>query len=381
MKKNIISKMISFIMASAMTITLTSIDTTVKSSAEDYSFEYKNALTSESQMIYDGLDALSEISSETVNITLPEAIEITANDEQTVQTRIAEIINPGFQFFLLDRPDVFWIENSPSFSYNYTTENNNGETTYVINDISFNFATGDSYNNDLQSVRDCKEELDNALNNFSVSGETRYEKVKSIHDQLIETTSYDAAKDPMNYNAYGALVNHVAACQGYSSAFKLLCDRENIPCVLVLLDYEHMWNYVQMEDGQWYAVDNAWDDYNFVEHITGTGVSYDYFLKGMESMFRKNHIAPSSNYGVKNNLPALPMNDYVPETAPETKRTPQEVADVDGDGVISASDAVICTVTILSYDSEHECDINNDGYTNSFDLIALKRLMKKAKTA
>ena len=47
---------------------------------------------------------------------------------------------------------------------------------------------------------------------------------------------------------------------------KILCDKENIPCILVVgninleTNFAHMWNYVQMEDGQWYAVDCTWDD-------------------------------------------------------------------------------------------------------------------------
>jgi len=395
MKKNIISKMISFIMSTAIIVTAASVDAnTVNSSAEDYKFEYRNSLTSDSQMIYDGLEPLVDANEETVHVALPENIEISTSentsgdlsDDQFAQVRIAEIINPGFQYFLLDHPEVFWIEGNPTFTYNYTVnaDEASGEKVYSISDITFNFAVGESFNNDIQFVQQCKAELEDAFNNFSVEGETRYEKLKNIHDQLVQATSYDSFSNKMNYSAYGAFVNHNAACQGYSSAFKLLCEREGIPCVMVLLDNEHMWNYVQMEDGQWYVIDVTMDDYDFVEHIIGTGVKYDYFLKGVESMFSKNHIAPKTNHGVKNQLPQTSMSDYVcdPES-PEFStpvitplvRSPKENADIDGDGVVSASDAIVCTSRILSYDSE--CDINNDGCTNSFDLITLKRIMKK----
>jgi len=405
MKKNIISKMTSFIISTALIISAFPSLTAVNASSGDYNFEYKNSLSPDSQIIYDGLAFLADPREETVHINLPEAIEIkfsdntssTMTDEQFLESSIVDVINPGFQFLLLDKPEIFWIEDNPTFSYEYTikTDEYTGEEIYSVKDIYFNFTIGESFNNDLQFARQCKEELNQALYSFQVEGETRYDKVKSIHDQLIESIEYDSSKNQMNYSAYGALVNHQAACQGYSQAFKLLCNREGIPCIAVLLDEEHMWNYVQMDDGQWYVVDVTRDDYNFVEHIIGTGISYEYFLKGIESMFSKNRIAPKSNYGIANHLPDPFMKDYECDpvsdctepseepTEPTTEfiepvvYTPEEIADRDGDGIVSASDAIVCASIILSYDSDSECDINNDNCTNSFDLITLKRIMKK----
>lgn len=58
-------------------------------------------------------------------------------------------------------------------------------------------------------------------------------------------------------------------CEAYARAFKILCDRLEIPCVLATgfargsrteRGESHMWNEVQMDNGQWYAVDVTWDD-------------------------------------------------------------------------------------------------------------------------
>jgi|GEM_PF-2476448 len=52
-------------------------------------------------------------------------------------------------------------------------------------------------------------------------------------------------------------------CEGYARAFKLICDEMDIPCILVSglgEGGDHMWNYVQMEDGYWYAIDVTWND-------------------------------------------------------------------------------------------------------------------------
>lgn len=54
-------------------------------------------------------------------------------------------------------------------------------------------------------------------------------------------------------------------CGGYAQAFQVLCDNLDIPCVLVRYDHvetAHTWNYVQMEDGKWYAVDVDLNDKN-----------------------------------------------------------------------------------------------------------------------
>ena len=83
-------------------------------------------------------------------------------------------------------------------------------------------------------------------------------------------------------------------CEGYSKAFKALCNRFDIPCVLVgCNDIAHLWNLVQMEDGAWYGVDVTWDD-----RKNGSPI-YEYFLVGNNAMARKHptHAILSSSDG------------------------------------------------------------------------------------
>ena len=78
------------------------------------------------------------------------------------------------------------------------------------------------------------------------------------------------------YTAYGALVEGSTVCYGYASAFKLLCDRLDLPCWSVGGTSEgvgHQWNIVCL-DGENYIVDCTWDD------TTGTD---DYFLCPVDS--------------------------------------------------------------------------------------------------
>ena len=61
----------------------------------------------------------------------------------------------------------------------------------------------------------------------------------------------------------------------------MLCDAYAIPCVLVSgtsnRNEAHMWNFVQMENGNWYAVDVAWDDQTDKTY-------YDFFLCGADTV-------------------------------------------------------------------------------------------------
>lgn len=103
---------------------------------------------------------------------------------------------------------------------------------------------------------------------------TDFETVKLFHDYIITNCSYDMDGD--NYsNAYGALIEGKAVCEGYARAFKYLCDKVDIPCELVIgqTDIEHMWNLVQIE-GKWYNIDVTWDD---PKNKDGDYISYSYF--------------------------------------------------------------------------------------------------------
>ena len=48
-------------------------------------------------------------------------------------------------------------------------------------------------------------------------------------------------------------------CEAYARALKVLCDSQNIGCVLVegIQGGPHLWNYVQVDDGKWYVVDTT----------------------------------------------------------------------------------------------------------------------------
>ena len=92
------------------------------------------------------------------------------------------------------------------------------------------------------------------------------QKALVLHDWLALRIVYDydnykADTVPEDsYNAYGALVNGTAVCEGYARAYQVLLGRCGVDAVMVSsLGMNHGWNLVKL-GGSWYHVDVTWDD-------------------------------------------------------------------------------------------------------------------------
>ena len=127
-----------------------------------------------------------------------------------------------------------------------------------------------------------------------------YDKVKAIHDWMLNNVRYDTAssKAATSYTAEGLFDTHVAVCDGYSRAFLLLCQRAGLSAVRVTglaanssgNTEKHAWNQVKV-DGKWYNIDVTWDD-PVVPDGYGDNRSYEYFLIP-DSLMDLNHTAQS----------------------------------------------------------------------------------------
>ena len=115
-----------------------------------------------------------------------------------------------------------------------------------------------------------------------------FDKELYIHDYVVNNTKYDYSNylndniPDTSFNAYGSLILGKAVCEGYSKAFKLLCDLSGLECMLVEGKsrvsgsswINHAWNIVKI-DGSFYHVDSTFDD-----PVMPNGkdvLSYDYF--------------------------------------------------------------------------------------------------------
>ena len=300
----------------------------------DGAYNYGTFLDENNVQVYMEMMKLVNPSVDTVTVTLPNPVTFTVStpdpdlmtDEDILayKTALFENCRPGIDSALFDIPELFWIDlnqmgvNIQNYDISYNMFKRN--FTIEMSELTFNPAFYESYGS-LETVNEYKQKLTEAVENFPVSGETRYDQLKSIHDYICKYTFYDI-ESPFTSSAVGAIVEPGAVCEAYSEGFKIICDSLGIPCVLIVGNFNsendeaHMWNYVQMEDGLWYAVDLTWDD------LDGDGgeVKHQYFLKGAES-FSAYH-TPQETIGFTTfNYPELAQNDYVPGTSDVTTTT------------------------------------------------------------
>lgn len=122
-----------------------------------------------------------------------------------------------------------------------------------------------------------------------------YEKVTAIYVWLGEHLTYDRVTadssnaDRRAFTLAGALLDRVAVCDGYASAFRLLCQMEGIDCeeVIGLQDPSnpssgHAWNKVTIGGVTW-GVDATW-----ARQSNGT-VTMRYLFMGEETLRATGH--------------------------------------------------------------------------------------------
>ena len=171
-----------------------------------------------------------------------------------------------------------------------------------------------------EEINEFEQQLESIKNNVvaNVSG-SDYDKVKQIHDVLVDELEYDQTLSRTDtHNIYGALMEKSVVCEGYAKAFKYLLDGIGIPCVLVSgkgtnskgETEEHIWNYVYLDD-RWYAVDVTWDDPIVTGGTLTNKMKNKYFLKGALE-FNTNHVANNylSNNSFRFEYPKLSNQDY-----------------------------------------------------------------------
>lgn len=245
------------------------------------SYNYYDQLNTMEKTVYNGLKKLTPTSGTIY-------IQFQYTDGVPNDSSVQAILSSAMDALLFDYPELFWLDLSSCKIEAYADDVYDPIVT-----IQFEPAVTSGFS---VSNSGLEANLQSAENSISASGSSRYEKLKSIHDALARKVTYDydaisyydqhhtvTGSLMQSFTAYGALVNGKAVCEGYAEAFKLLCDKAGIPCIVVVgtgvvsasESGSHMWNAVKMEDGNWYDVDVTWDDQSYTV--------YDFFLAGSDS--------------------------------------------------------------------------------------------------
>ena len=189
------------------------------------------------------------------------------------------------EMYKSDHPEVFWIDDS--YGYEYVSY-----ATYTEVDVLISMQDSEL----SKAKEEFNEAVDRILNDMP-DGLSDYEKELYINDTLLDRCEYDdeaAKKDKVignEQNAYGALVDGKAVCEGYTRAFQLLCQKAGIDCVPINGTCEsdspmggnHIWNAVCLE-GEWYYVDSTWNDFQPEDS--------DYMLTDIERHLYFNYSVP-----------------------------------------------------------------------------------------
>ena len=175
----------------------------------------------------------------------------------------------GVRYALLsDHPELFWFDGEYSL-YVYKEA---GMASSIDHTGALTLSEAESMSRQMRDVAD----------SIKASGPTEADRIRSIHDAVAFRAVYDKSAEHCG-NAYGALVEGKAKCDGYSYAFNYLCRMNGISslCIVGTADGEkdggHAWNMVRT-GGSWYYVDVTWDDIPCPECAV-----YDYFLIGSDT--------------------------------------------------------------------------------------------------
>lgn len=254
-----------------------------------------------------------------------EATELGDNSSDAFQDMIGQLkldMQASIDAFMYDEPSFFWSRLQSfgriSVSYVQDPSSASGYRGYIT---SLSFIPSEVFTNASSLVTTFDSNVSSVHTALETTGDRNgdgivsdVEYIKAAHDYICKRMVYnnDAVNgDPMDYlasfTAGGAFLDEFGrsfVCEGYAKAFKVLCDKKGIPCVLIsgyANGGAHMWNGVLL-NGSWYMMDVTWDD--------GDPYTYNFFLTHRAN---GNHISSgdfSNSGGFSFSYPELSITAY-----------------------------------------------------------------------
>lgn len=136
-----------------------------------------------------------------------------------------------------------------------------------------------------EDISTINKKVDEVINNMNLNSKSTRDKIKIIHDYIINNTEYDSLKTEniedntyKSNTAYGVMIEGKGICSGYSDAMKIFLDKLNIVNYKVSND-QHIWNAVMLDE-EWMHLDLTWDDPVSDKNITRD----NYFLIDNETL-------------------------------------------------------------------------------------------------
>lgn len=246
----------------------------VRSPIEYYGRNALSALSNKEVLLYayDQIVRGVENSAETIRI-YNGTNAITKEELQTV-----------FDAYRRDHTEHFWLGSGYSINYNTDT------VLEVMPEYTMSGAT-------LVSAKAAFDKVVSEMLGGITSSMSEYEREKMLHDRLAAQVMYDGSAANA-HDAYGALVDGKAVCEGYAKAFQYLLQKAGMQSFLITGSSTnpvsgtaegHAWNVVRVA-GEYYHVDTVWDDQG--EHIF-----YAYFNKTTDAI-SEDHTIDTTAYAL-----------------------------------------------------------------------------------
>lgn len=190
--------------------------------------------------------------------------------------------------FSYDYPQAFWFRGS-NYGYRVScVRDGSSSTGYrgTFKNFTFKPANREISENAHTRMGDFMDGVQSAVAelNEQTLGMDMEQKIKRIHDYICQRVTYRNDNTLWVHSAASLFLDADPAfvCEGYAKSMKIFCYYMGINCACISgtargtssgTPGAHMWNYVQMDDGNWYLVDATWDD-------VGTPPSSRYLLVG-----------------------------------------------------------------------------------------------------
>lgn len=209
---------------------------------------------------------------------------------------LGSYVTPAYLALTYDHPELVWLSGAKyTIGYTVYTPWFEEDEVSIITDLELAGSTftitptKDTGVLTASSVNPLFDGTKSQIDAMLPANATTYDKVKAVHDKICSMVSYENSTQNIGNQYYQTPYSLYydadgdgkieTVCAGYAKMMKLQCNKYGIPCVLVTGVTDsgeyHMWNYVQMENGVWYAVDATWDDQSTI--------MYDFFLVGSET--------------------------------------------------------------------------------------------------
>ena len=212
------------------------------------------------------------------------------SNKQELLNYIYYVINTGSEYAdgecvrnykdcVKDLEDIANDEKRLSVLNNFVHPYNSFKTISFTYDDSGKFSMAIEHIYKKEEIEDLNKKIDAILKENITSNMNTVDKIKVIHDYVINNTEYDQNKvdnihdDTYKSNtAYGVIEEGYGICSGYSDTISIMLNKLSIKNYKISND-THIWNLIYV-NGKWVHLDATWDD-----PISNTNINRDtYFL-------------------------------------------------------------------------------------------------------